>query len=250
MLEPDAFDARTRQLVGEAGIAALARSHILVVGLGGVGSFAAESLVRAGIGRLTLLDHDRVAPSNLNRQLLALHSTLGQPKVTAMAARIADINPHCQLDLMATFLRPEDVPTLLTTTKPSLVLDCIDTIVSKAALVRSCQQLSIPIASSMGAGGRLDATRVAVSTLAKTQMCPLARALRKRLRLIGASAKYPVVYSDEPPIKGTSHHPPDPDGVAQPRSTNGSIAYLPGMMGLMLAGLATQHCLTRAEAPA
>ncbi len=236
------FDLRTRQLIGDAAVAQLAETRILVAGLGGVGSFAVEALARAGVGQLILVDHDTVALSNINRQLLALNSTVGQRKVDVMAERIGDINPNCRVEKIAKFLQPEDATWPLTPS-PHYILDCIDTIATKVALVKVCQARTLPIASSMGAGGRIDPTQLRIDSLANTTICPLARVMRKRLREAGASLDFPVVYSLEVPIKGSPHAAPDAAGLAQPRSTNGTIAYLPGLMGLMLAGFAIARCL-------
>ncbi len=238
----ETFASRTRLLLGDRRLAKLTAAHVAVVGLGGVGGHAAEALARAGIGRLTLVDHDRVAISNLNRQILATADTLGQLKVEAMAARILSINPACQLDPRPDFLRPAAVADLLTV-RPDYLLDCIDTVASKAALVTAAQGLGLPVASSMGAGGRLDATKVMVTTLAKTTVCPLARRLRLCLRKRGGSLDYPVVYSREPPHKDSL---PDRSAVgsqARVPVALGTISYLPGLMGLMLAGVAIEHLL-------
>jgi len=242
LAEPD-YAERTRLLIGATGYAALRRAHVLVVGLGGVGSFAAEALARAGIGRLTLLDHDHVGASNLNRQLLALRDTVGQPKVAVMAARIAQIDPEIELTLQDTFLRPENLASTLPMTSVDYVLDCIDSIYCKAALVQYCQQQAIPVFSSMGAGGRLDPTQVRVGPLAHTEICPLAREMRKRLRRLGAHLDYPVVYSLETPRKGTEHQPLDSPVPGRARSINGTISYLPAMFGLTAAGWVIQDRL-------
>jgi tRNA A37 threonylcarbamoyladenosine dehydratase len=181
--------ARTEILIGTAGLARLRAAHVLVAGLGGVGGYAAEALGRAGIGRLTLLDHDVVSPSNLNRQLLALHSTLGRPKVELMAERLRDIDPTLELTLLGEFLQPEAAEALLTAAPYDYVADCIDSIACKAALVASCQRRGVPVISALGAGNCLDVTRVRVAPLNQTQMCPLARELRRRLRALERAAE-------------------------------------------------------------
>jgi tRNA threonylcarbamoyladenosine dehydratase len=227
---------RTELLIGPEGLERLSRRHVLVAGLGGVGSYAAEALARAGVGRITLLDHDRVSPSNMNRQLVALHSTLGRPKWAVMAERIQDINPDVRVEIREGFLSPSNVADMITGDL-DYALDCIDSIACKAALVQHCQERRIPVASSMGAGGRLDPTALRVGPLGRTILCPLARELRKRLRRMGASLDYPVVYSVEQPVKGTEHRPLDGPTPGRPRAVNGTISYLPPLFGFTLAGL-------------
>jgi len=234
-LATDPFYERTGLLLGEEALAALRRRHVLIAGLGGVGSYAAEAIARAGIGRVTLLDHDRVAPSNLNRQLVALRSTVGQPKTEVMEWRIADIDPAIRVQTVTEFLRPDNIPELIPS-DADYVLDCIDSIACKAALVAVCQARGQRIISSVGAGGRVDPTLIRVGPLAETQICPLARVLRKQLRRLGASLDYPVVYSLEVPRKGTEHRPIDGPVSGRARSVNGTISYLPALFGLTAAG--------------
>ncbi len=232
--------ARTEILIGADGLARLRAAHVLVAGLGGVGGYAAEALGRAGIGRLTLLDHDVVSLSNLNRQLLALHSTLGQPKVEVMAHRLRDIDPTLKLTLIREFLQPDAAETLVAPLTPSpsptrgegkrydFVADCIDSIACKAALVAACHRHSVPVISALGAGNCLDVTRVRVAKLNQTQMCPLARELRRKLRELNAPLNYLVVYSDEPRRPPLPHQPVDGDAPGRPRAVNGTISYMPG----------------------
>ncbi|AHK80466.1 thiamine biosynthesis protein ThiF [Ectothiorhodospira haloalkaliphila] len=231
---PDIHE-RTRMLLGDAGLEQLRRCHVFIAGLGGVGASAAEAIARAGVGRITLLDHDVVGPSNLNRQLVALHSTLGRPKAHVMAERIADIHPAARVIVRQDFLSPDNVADLLPA-DCDFVLDGIDSIACKAALVHTCQQRGLSVISSMGAGGRLDPTAVRVGPLATTEKCPLARELRKRLRRLGGHLDYPVVYSTETPIKGSEHRPIDGQVSGRPRAVNGTISYLPALFGLTLAG--------------
>lgn len=237
-----AIHERTELLIGPEGLELLSRRHVLVAGLGGVGSYAAEALARAGVGRMTLLDHDVVGPSNMNRQLVALHSTLGRHKSEVMAERILDINPGIRVHCASDFLSPDNVAQVLPEDLDH-ALDCIDSIACKAALVRHCQQQDIPVVSSMGAGGRLDPTALRVGPLANTLLCPLARELRKRLRRMGASLDYPVVYSVEQPVKGTEHRPLNGPIPGRPRAVNGTISYLPPLFGYTLAGLVIRALL-------
>lgn len=239
---------RTEILIGREGIARLSKKHVMVVGLGGVGGYAAEAIARAGVGRMTIVDHDLVAPSNCNRQLLALQSSIGRPKVEIMAKRLLDINPRLKLEAKDLFITPDNCGELLAERPIDYLLDCIDSIACKAAMVDACQTAGIPVASAMGAGGRMDVTRVKISTLAKTEVCPLAREMRGQMRRLGASLDYPVVYSDEIPVKGLPHQPVEGDTQGRPRAVNGTISYLPGMFGLMLAGLVIRQ-LTIATMP-
>jgi tRNA A37 threonylcarbamoyladenosine dehydratase len=232
---------RTHILIGDAGIAKLASKHVFLAGLGGVGSYCAEALARAGIGRLTLVDHDVVAPSNINRQLPALLSTVGQPKIRLMAARIHDINPHCQLTLHREFIKPDTVNDLVPG-DCDYVVDAIDSLACKVALVGESARRGLKVASSMGAGNRLDPTRIKVADIGKTEMCPLARQMRKRLqRHYQIHKGILTVYSDESP---SAPLPPQPvDGPGRPRAVNGTISYMPPLFGYMLAGAVIKRLL-------
>ena len=233
--------ARTRILVHDEGLARLAQSHVFVAGLGGVGAYCAEALARAGIGRLTLLDHDVVAASNINRQLLALLSTLGRPKVEVMGERIRDINPQCALTLRREFLTRDNVNALVPA-DADWVIDAIDSLACKVALVGESRGRGLKVASSMGAGNRLDPSRVRIADLASTEMCPLARQMRKRLlRHYGIQGGVLTVFSDEP---GRAPLPPEPvEGPGRARAVNGTISYLPPLFGLMLAGEVVRRLL-------
>lgn len=248
MTETPDIHERTRMLLGNAGLEHLGRCHVFIAGLGGVGASAAEAIARAGVGHLTLLDHDVVGPSNLNRQLVALHSTLGRPKAQVMAERIADINPVARVTVRQDFLSPDNVTDLLPDTC-DFVLDGIDSIACKAALIHACQERGLAVVSSMGAGGRLDPTAIRVGPLAATEKCPLARELRKRLRRLGGHLDYPVVYSTETPIKGSEHRPIDGQVSGRPRAVNGTISYLPALFGLTLAGEVLRGLLSSAPLP-
>ncbi len=235
--------ARTEILIGADGLARLRAARVLVAGLGGVGGHAAEALGRAGVGHLTLLDHDVVSPSNLNRQLVALHSTLGRPKVAVMAERLRDIDQSLELTLIEEFLRPEAAEALVGAAPYHFVADCIDSIACKAALVAACHRHSVPVISALGAGNCLDVRRVRIALLNQTQMCPLARELRRKLRELGAPLNYPVVYSDEPRRPPLPHQPLGDATPGRPRAVNGTISYLPALFGVMLAGVMIERLL-------
>ena len=210
-------DSRTIKLIGEEGLARLKASSVLVVGVGGVGSYAAEAVARAGVGSITLMDGDSVQPSNLNRQLVALTSTLGKNKAEVMAERIRDINPDAKVTSLARFYEEDDK---LDLTVYDWVIDAIDSVVAKTALIRTAEEKDVNIVSAMGAAGKFD-TQFKVADISKTSTCPLAKVMRKRLRDIGIE-HLPVVFSEEKPVPR--------EGVL------GTLSYVPGSAGLCLAG--------------
>ena len=231
---------RTRILLTPEESARLTNAHVLVAGLGGVGSFCAEALARAGVGALTLIDHDVVAASNINRQLPALLSTVGQPKAELMAARVRDINPECRLTVVRDFLVPESMAEQIPEGL-DFVVDCIDSLNCKVALVVHAVERGIPVASSMGAGNKLDPGRIRIEDIAKTRVCPLAAVMRKRLRKRGIPKGVLTVFSDE---AGRAPLPPQPvEGRGRARAVNGTISYMPPLFGLMLAGAVVQRLI-------
>jgi len=236
---PPQFE-RTRILLGASEQTRLTQAHVLVAGLGGVGSYCAEALARAGVGRLTIIDHDVVATSNINRQLPALLSTVGQSKAELMAARIRDINPACELTVIREFLVPETVADIVPA-DVDYVIDCIDSLNCKVALVATSFERGLRVASSMGAGNKLDPSRIRIADIAQTSMCPLASVMRKRLRKRGIPKGVLTVFSDEP---GRAPLPPQPvEGRGRARAVNGTISYMPPLFGLMLAGAVVQRLL-------
>lgn len=230
---------RAEILIGADGLARLAAKHVFLAGLGGVGSWCAEALARAGVGRLTLVDMDTVAVSNINRQLPALHSTIGRKKTDVMADRILDINPDCEVEVLDIFIDPDNVQTLLPL-DVDYVVDCIDSLNCKVALIAEAYRRGVPVAASMGAGNKLDPTRIRLADIAKTQVCPLAREVRHRLRRQGIEKGILTVYSDE---TGRPPRPPEPTSHGRARAVNGTISYLPPLFGLMLAGAVIQRLL-------
>ena len=210
-------DSRTLNLIGEDGLARLKASAVLIVGVGGVGSYAAEAVARAGVGSITIMDGDTVQPSNLNRQLVALTSTLGRNKAEVMAERIRDINPDAGVTALARFYEENDD---LDITAFDWVIDAIDSVLAKTALIKTAVEKDVNIVSAMGAAGKFD-TQFKVADISKTTTCPLAKVMRKRLREIGIE-HLPVVYSEEKPV------PRDGD--------LGTLSYVPGSAGLCLAG--------------
>jgi tRNA A37 threonylcarbamoyladenosine dehydratase len=217
----DRFD-RTRLLLGDEGILRLSRSTVVVAGLGGVGSYAVEALVRAGVGRLVLIDHDVVSLTNLNRQLIATCATLGRDKVQAARERVLDINPHCQVSAHRQFLDSDSIPQLVCE-QADFVVDAIDSVRSKAGLAVYCISKRIRLISCMGTGNRLDPMRFRIADVSETRVCPLARAYRQELRKAGIVSGVTVVFSDEPPVKTGCRTP-------------GSTSFVPPAAGLAMAG--------------
>jgi|ETN07SMinimDraft_1059922.scaffolds.fasta_scaffold01120_4 tRNA A37 threonylcarbamoyladenosine dehydratase len=240
--------ARTEILVGQLGLAQLAESHVLIAGLGGVGGACAEALCRAGIGEITLVDFDIIAKTDLNRQLVALHSTLGQSKVDVLYERLHDINPDTVINQEHLFIDRVEAEAIAHDEDLTFVADCIDAIAYKTVLIDTCNRNGMPIISSMGAGGRLDPTKVKISRMDKTQNCGLAREMRKQLRNIRASLKFPVVHSTEIQIKALPHQQVTETKLApagRPRAVNGAISYMPNIFGLMMAGHIIQEILKK-----
>lgn len=221
---------RTEMLLGGVAMARLAQAHVAVFGVGGVGGAAAEALARSGVGEISLFDHDVVSLSNINRQTIALHSTVGQRKVDVMRTRILDINPKAVVHTQAVFYTPENAADYPLAAY-HYIIDAIDTVSAKIALITGAQAVGTPIISAMGAGNRLDPAALLVGDLFATSGCPLARVMRKELRARGIFALR-VVFSREE-AKTPLFQPDDATGK---RQTPGSVAFVPPVAGLMLAG--------------
>ena len=220
MSETELWDSRTRRLLGDAAAEALAQKHLLVLGLGGVGGYVAEFLVRCGVGKLTLVDGDRVAVSNLNRQLPALRSTLGEYKAEVLARRFADINPAGEFTSVPRFVRPEEVDHLLDSAKFDGAVDAIDDVPAKVAFLVGCRGRGLSVVSSMGAGNKLDPGSVATADISKSHGCPLARAVRRKLREAGVTKGVTVVFSPE---------------VVKTEGAFGTVAYMTAAFGVHCA---------------
>ncbi|WP_417508777.1 ThiF family adenylyltransferase [Methylophaga sp.] len=230
---------RTHILIGDEGIEKLQNSHIFLAGIGGVGSYTAEALARMGVGKMTLVDHDVVSGSNMNRQLVALRSTVDVLKADVIAARIKDINPDCQVTLITDFLTPESIPTVLSQGY-DVVIDAIDSLSSKAALLETAWRNEMTVFASMGAGGKLDPTQVKTGDLMDTSICKLAKQLRGQLRKRGVGRGIQTVYSLEAPLPPL---PPEPVSRGRARAVNGTVSYMPSIFGLTLAGLVINHII-------
>lgn len=226
------WNTRTELLLGADRMERLAHSHVLVVGLGGVGAYAAEQICRAGIGRMTIVDADIVNESNINRQLPALHSTLGMPKAEVVARRLLDINPKLKLTVLNEFLRDERTEEILSEATYDFIVDAIDSLSPKVYLLFHAYNRKIPIVSSMGAGAKIDPSQVRIADISKTSNCALAKAVRKRLRGMGISKGIPAVFSTEMA---------NPDAIIEidneqcKRSTAGTVSYMPAIFGCYLA---------------
>lgn len=235
------WNERTKLLLREERFAKLSNSHVLVVGLGGVGAYAAEQLARAGIGSLTLVDADNVEVSNINRQLIALHSTIGMPKTELLQKRLLDINPEIKLTLMQEFLRDERMVKVLQTPF-DYVVDAIDTLAPKTYLIYHSLKNNIPLVSSMGSGGRMHPELVQIADISKTHHCTLARMLRKRLGKLGIRKGFQAVFSPEEVKEGSVI-----EEKGQNKASNvGTISYMPAVFGCFCAsvvvnGLANNH---------
>ncbi len=235
---------RTELLVKEEGIERLQSANILIVGLGGVGSFAAEFLVRSGIGNLTIVDGDTVDITNINRQLPALNSTIGKNKTDVVAERILDINPKINLKKINEFLEPERMEEILTQEKFDYVLDCIDSLSPKLALIITCKRKKIKLVSAMGAGGKTDPSKVMVRDISKTNNCFLAKQIRKKLKKEQIHKGFRCVFSteiqDENSLKMT-------DGSNYKKSFYGTISYMPAIFGLYAAAEVIRFLLKKEQ---
>lgn len=221
---------RLEMALGSGALEKLKNSHVAVFGIGGVGSYTAEALARAGVGAITLVDNDTVGMSNLNRQLCALHSTLGQYKAEAMAARIRDINPECQVRAICQLYTEEDKAVFFDT-HYSYIADCIDLVSCKLSLIMNARERDIPILSALGTGNKLDPSKFSITDISKTSGCPLARVIRKELRARGVN-HHTVLFSPEEPLTPAAMETPPPGR----RSIPASVSWVPSVAGLMIAG--------------
>jgi tRNA threonylcarbamoyladenosine dehydratase len=236
---------RAELLFKPEGLEKLKKSNVLIVGLGGVGSFAAEFIARAGVGRMTIVDGDVVDITNINRQLPALHSTVGQPKVDVVGDRLMDINPELELTRVCEFLSPERATEIV---DPAFdyVLDCIDSVTPKVNLIVAAKRKKIKIVSSMGAGGKMEAAKVKVADISNTQNCFLAKTIKKRLKAVKIDKGVKVVFSseiqDQSSLKTT-------DGSNYKKSFYGTNSYMPGLFGLYCAETVIRHILKKGDNP-
>lgn len=223
--------SRTEQLLGREKFQKLRRCHVMVLGAGGVGSHCMEALARAGVGRLTLVDSDRVAPSNINRQSIALLSTVGRYKTEVMREKIRDICPDTQVECRETFVLPDNVDTLFEE-RPDYIVDAIDTVSAKIAVAEKAREYKIPLISSMGTGNKLHGELFQIGDLSETSVCPLCRVMRRELKKRGIE-HLKVLYSTEKPISPQASEKGEDEGKRLPP---GSISFVPPVAGLLIAG--------------
>lgn len=226
---------RTGLLVGEQTLRRFAEASVAVIGVGGVGGYAAEMIVRAGVGHIIILDSDEVNASNKNRQLLALDSTIGRPKCDVLSERLLDINPELDIKIIKDYL--EDPATLLAGLRIDFLVDAIDTLSPKLSLIKYCVDNRIPLVSSMGAGAKFDVTKIRIADISKSFNCPLAYIVRKRIRHMGISRGFKVVFSEELPDENAIV----PDNGRNKKSQVGTISYLPAVFGCACAQVAIEH---------
>ena len=223
--------SRSEILIGAENLDKLRKSTVAVFGLGGVGGYAAEAIARAGVGKIIIADYDRVTPSNINRQILSLSSTMGELKTETATKRLKDINPDIEITAISKRLTPDNIDGLIPGSEMLYAIDAIDEIDSKTSLISVLVKRKIPFVSSMGAGSRLDSSRVRIDDISRTEYCPLARVMRKRLKAVGIETGVRCIYSTE-----------NLNRVKEPESSGGkrmqgSISFMPGIFGLMAAGL-------------
>ncbi|MDI9319000.1 MAG: tRNA threonylcarbamoyladenosine dehydratase [Phycisphaerales bacterium] len=232
--------SRTELLIGIDALHQLTQAHVLVIGMGGVGSFAAEFIARSGVGRMTIVDGDVVDPSNRNRQLPALAINHGQSKVHIMAERLLAINPELELKVVNEFVRPEAINALLDT-DADYIIDAIDSLTPKLTCIKAAYRKGMRIVSSMGAGGKLDPTQLQVTDIAKTYNCPFAQQIRKQLKMEGIKKGIKVVFSPELPDKNSIMRT---DGTNFKKSAYGTISYLPAVFGATAASVVIRDLMT------
>mgnify|MGYP001546547415 CR=1 FL=1 len=244
--------ARIEQLLGPESMETIKKARICIFGLGAVGSFAVEALARTGVGHLTVVDFDQVDPSNINRQLFALHSTVGKNKADLAAERIKDIHPQCQVRVHSEFVNADSLDSLLAS-DTDVVVDAIDGLNSKVNLLVAAKAMGLNVVSSMGAAGRTDLSEIKTGDISETEVCPLARVVRRRLRRRGVSEGIFTVYSTEQPLNKQPYHPEDVhdslEHHGRERPPIGTICWVPGVFGLTLAAKAVEFILSSLRAP-
>lgn len=224
--------SRTELLIGPEAMGKIRKAAVMVFGVGGVGSHCIEALARCGVGKLILIDNDRVSLTNINRQSIACHSTVGQYKTKVMKERIADISPETVVETYEVFVLPDNLESLFVE-KPDYIIDAIDTVTAKLALVELAQKLEIPVISSMGTGNKLHAEQFEITDLSKTSVCPLCRVMRKELKTRGIT-HLKVLYSREKPVEPFGQIPKEEKGNR--RGLPGSVSFVPPVAGLLIAG--------------
>jgi len=231
--------SRTVLLLGEEKFEKLQKTHVLIVGLGGVGGYAAEQIARAGVGKLTLIDSDIINESNINRQIIALHSTVGKNKINVLKERLIDINPEIKIHSEKLFISYENIEEVIKKINPEYVIDAVDTLMPKVNLIKTCLEQKIPLVSSMGAGGRLNPENLHIADISKTYNCGLARMLRKRLHKFNIRTGFKAVFSSEKVNR---------DVIIEEKSQNkitnvGTVSYMPAIFGMFCASVVIQDLI-------
>lgn len=234
-----AWDERTRLLLGEDKFSLLKDAHVLIVGLGGVGGAAAEMICRAGVGKMTIVDSDEISTSNINRQLIATHSTVGRSKTETMSSRLLDINPELKLTAVKAYMKDEKTDEILDMSEYDFVVDAIDTLSPKVALVKGVMDRGIPLVSSMGAGAKTDPAMVEIADISKSHHCPLAFMLRKRLHKLGIRKGFTAVFSPEDIREGSMILTEEQNK----KSNVGTISYMPNVFGCYCASVVVRGLL-------
>ena len=242
---------RSALLMGEAAVEKLQKSRVAIFGVGGVGGYVCEALVRSGVGAFDLIDKDVVDVTNINRQIIATHSTIGRPKVEVMRERMLDINPEVLVNARECFFLPENA-TDFDFTNYDFVVDCVDTVTAKIQIIMQAKEAGVPVISSMGAGNKMDASRFKVADIYKTNVDPLARVMRRELKKRGVK-KLTVVYSDEEPMTPVwdAHWSESSEKTVKPegrvKQTPGSVAFVPGAAGLIIAGEVVRQLISKEQ---
>ena len=232
--------SRTQLMLGDEKVENLMGKNVLIVGLGGVGGICAEMIVRAGVGKMTIVDNDIVDESNINRQIQALQSTVKQPKAQVLAARLKDINPSLNLTVIEVFIKEQITIDLIEKEKWDYIVDCIDTLSSKVFFIKACIDRSLPLVSSLGAGGKVDPSQVEVTDISKTHECNLARYVRKRLQALGIKKGLKVVFSPEKPDQSRII---ETENAFPKKSIIGTLSYMPAIFGCTVASVVIRDLL-------
>lgn len=234
--------SRTQLMLGDEAMIKLVGNNVLIIGLGGVGAICAEMIVRAGVGKITIVDNDNVDESNINRQIQALHSTTHQAKAQVLASRLKDINPNLDLTILEVFVEGDLTTNLLKSVQWDYVVDCIDTLSAKVFLIKSCIEMNLPIVSSMGAGGKMDPSQIMVTDISKTYVCNLARYVRKRLQEIGIKKGLKVVFSPE---KADQEKIIVTEKAYPKKSIIGTLSYMPAIFGCTVASVVLRDLMAK-----
>ena len=234
--------SRTQLMLGEEKLENLIHKNVLIIGLGGVGGICAEMIVRAGVGKMTIVDNDKIDASNINRQIPALHSTVDQQKAKVLGQRLKDINPLLDLTIMEVFIKEQITSDLLDSTNWDYVVDCIDTLSAKVFLIKGCLDRKLPIISSLGAGGKVDPSQISIVDISQTHECNLAKYVRKRLQSLGIKKGLQVVFSPE---KVDQTKIIETEKAFPKKSIIGTLSYMPAIFGCTVASVVIRKLMAR-----